>query len=78
MQMIDVQQLQENAQGVIAAAQKEEILVVRDGVVVAVVSRPRRPADFSKYWEERELRLAGIDFGPDWDSTQIISEDRDR
>ncbi len=77
MQVIDVQQLQENVASVIAAAQQGEVLVVQDGIVVAVVSKPKSHAD-AAYWREREALLADVVAAPGWDSTIAVSEDRDR
>lgn len=77
MQTIDVQTLQNDAESVIEAAQTEDVLITSDGKVVAVVSKPP-PFDHARYLVERERFLAQITVDPDWDSTQAISEDRDR
>lgn len=77
MQTIDVQTLQKDAESVIEAAQTEDVLITSEGKVVAVVSKPP-PFDRSHYLAERQRLLAQITVDPDWDSTQAISEDRDR
>ena len=78
MQTINVQQLGENAAGVIAAAQSGDVFVVEGGQVVAIVSKPRAPTDVSNYWREREALLAEVVAAPGWDSTNAVSDDRDR
>ena len=78
MQTINIQELGENAPGVIAAAQNPDVFVVDGGKVVAVVSKPRAPANFEQYWQWREKMLEHVVAAPDWDSTQAVSDDRDR
>jgi hypothetical protein len=78
MQTISLQQLRDDAEAAVVAAQKSDVLVVEDGKVLAVVSRPRASQNFAEYWQRREALLQGITAGPDWDSTQVISEDRER
>ncbi len=78
MQTVNVQQLSQDAAGVIAAAQHDDVLVIDAGRVVAVVTRPPVRRDFATYWQERERRLAGITIDPAWDSTAAVSEDRER
>jgi prevent-host-death family protein len=78
MQTISLQDLRDDAAGVIAAAQDRDILVVDNGKVVAVVSKPPPAAEFGRYWMEREKLLAGVVALPGWDSTNAVSEDRGR
>jgi hypothetical protein len=78
MQTVNVQQLRDDTAGVISAAQVADVLVVDEGRVVAVVTKPRTNADFEAYWQAREKLLAEVTVDSSWDSTQAISEDRDR
>jgi hypothetical protein len=78
MQTVNVQQLSQDPEGVIAAAQHHDVLVVEAGRVVAVVSKPPARRDFASYWQERVQRLAAITIDSTWDSTVAVSEDRDR
>lgn len=78
METVDVQQLGPETARVIAAAQHGDVLVVDSGRVVAVVTKPPAPRDFAIFWREREKRLAEITIDPSWDSTQAVSEDRER
>jgi hypothetical protein len=78
MQTTTLTQLCENASAVVAAAQKDDVFIVDQGKIVAVLSKPRLPADFDEYWKLREKMLADVIAAPGWDSTEAISEDRDR
>jgi len=78
MQSANLQQLREDTASVIAAAQTEDVLVIEEGKVIAVVSRPRAAADFDKYWHDREKRLEPVVAAPGWDSSSAVSQDRDR
>jgi hypothetical protein len=77
MQTANFQQLSEDAASVIAVAQDHDVLIVNEGKVVAVVSKPR-PQHDKEFWAQREKRLAEIVLNGEWDSTKAISEDRDR
>jgi hypothetical protein len=77
MQTVDVSQLSRDVPSVIAAAQREDVFVVEHGKVVAIVTKPR-PGPDERYWRERERMLADIVADPEWDSTEAISQDRDR
>jgi hypothetical protein len=54
------------------------VLVVDGGKVVAVVSEPKPAADFAAYWEQRERQLQSVVSAPEWNSTDAVSEDRNR
>ena len=87
MQTYDINQFRQDIDGVIAAAQKDDVQIVENGRVLAVVTAPPRQIssprpmtreEFEAYWQERERILADVIVDPLWDSTQAISEDRDR
>ena len=78
MHAVSIQQLRDDAAGVVSAAQQGDIAVLDEGRVVALVTKPRPIADFEAYWQERERLLAGIVVDPAWDSAEAISQDRDR
>jgi hypothetical protein len=78
MQIVELAQFRSDVDGVLAKAQSDEILICDHGTALAVVSKPRVPADWDRYWENRERLLAGITVDPEWDSTKAISDDRDR
>ena len=78
MQIVELEQFRKDVDGVLAKAQTEEILICKHGTALAVVSKPKSPADWDAYWKQREARLAEIVALPGWDSTVAISEDRDR
>ncbi len=77
MVTINVERLGDDVQGVIAAAQIGDVLVMDQGKIVAVVSKPR-PIHDAAYWRERDALLASVVAAPDWDSTVAVSQDRDR
>jgi antitoxin (DNA-binding transcriptional repressor) of toxin-antitoxin stability system len=78
MDAVTIQQLRDDVSSVISAAQHGEVAVIDQGRVVAVVTKPRPIPDFEAYWRERERTLADIVVDPAWDSTEAISQDRDR
>jgi hypothetical protein len=78
MQIIELAQFRDDIDGVLAKVQNEEVLICDQGAALAVVSKPKLPVDWQKYWEERERLLAEVTVDPDWDSTLAVSEDRDR
>lgn len=78
MQIIGLTQFRKDVEGVLAKAQTDEVLICDQGAALAVVSKPRVPADWAAYWAQREARLADIVAMPGWDSTIAVSEDRDR
>lgn len=78
MVTIDIQQLHDETERFVRQAREQEIHVQAEGTVVAVLSGLRLPADFEAYWRQREAVLAAIKLLGDWDSTEAISEDRER
>jgi hypothetical protein len=78
MQTANLQQLRENTASVIAAAQTADMLVIEEGKMIAVVSRPRVAIDFAQYWIDRERSLELVVAEPGWDSASAVSHDRDR
>ena len=78
MKTFDFQQLSDDTKVIVTAARDEDISIVDSGNIVAFITRPRRSADFTKYWQERERQLATIPALKDWDSATAVSEDRDR
>jgi hypothetical protein len=78
MQTTSLQQLRDDTAAVIAATENGEVLVVDGGKVVAVVSEPKPAADFAAYWEQRERQHQSVVSAPEWNSTDAVSEDRNR
>jgi antitoxin (DNA-binding transcriptional repressor) of toxin-antitoxin stability system len=78
MQTTNLQQLRDDASGVIQAAQSGDVYVINEGKVVAVVSRPPASTNFAEYWRQREEALKGAVVQDGWDSTRAIEADRDR
>jgi hypothetical protein len=78
MQTIDINQSREDSANVISAAQQTDVYIVEQGRVVPVLSKPRASDNFEAYWQERERLLSRITIDPNWDSTEAVSEDRDR
>jgi hypothetical protein len=78
MQIVELQAFRDDMERVIASAQTEEVLICDRGTAVVVLSKPKSPFDFERYWQEREAKLAEIQALPGWDSTIAVSEDRDR
>jgi hypothetical protein len=79
MVTISIQQLHNETERFVRQAAEEEIWVVVDGKIVAVLGRPQALAvDFETYWRQREQRLSGIRLLGDWDSTEAVSQDRER
>jgi antitoxin (DNA-binding transcriptional repressor) of toxin-antitoxin stability system len=78
MQIIELEDLRNDIEGVLAKAQMGEVLICDHGTALAVVSKPKPPPDWAAYWAQREARLAGIVAAPGWDSTIAVSDDRDR
>ena len=78
MQIVELDEFRNNIDGVLAKAQTDEVLICDRGNALAVVSKPKSPADWAAYWARREARLVEIVAMPGWDSTIAVSEDRDR
>lgn len=78
MEIIELHHFRNDIEGTLARAQNDDVLICDQGTAVAVVSKPKVATDWKHYWEERERLLSTITVDPGWDSTQAISDDRDR
>jgi hypothetical protein len=77
MKTVSIEKLPVDAQRMVQEAIIEEIVVTQNGRPLAVLRGFKDSSDRENYWSEREQKLAVLRES-DADSTQVISEDRDR
>lgn len=76
MKMVSIHELDEATQKLIRQAATEETVVMDQGVVVAEIKVPIPPKPRARFTKDHWAKLSSPRI--DVDSTDIISEDRDR
>ena len=77
MKTVSIEKLPVDTQRMVQEAIIEEIVVTQNGRPLAVLRGFGDTSDREQYWSERERKLAALP-EIDMDSTQFISEERDR
>ena len=77
MKTVSIEKLSVDAQRMVQEAIIEEIVVTQNGKPLAVLRGFNDSSAREDYWSEREQKLSVLR-EIDADSTQVISEDRDR
>jgi len=72
-----IEELHRQTNQAVREAAVEEIVVTENGQPVAVLKGLPNGSDRQRYWQERERKLAALP-RLESDSTDFISEDRDR
>jgi hypothetical protein len=86
MRFVELETLHAETAEVIGWVADDDVSIVANGKVVAIMTRPhvraepkqRTAEEHAAFIREREERLSSIKLLGEWDSTQAISEDRDR
>jgi hypothetical protein len=78
MVTIGIQQLHDETERFVREARDQDVHIQDNGTLLAVLSGPRLGASFQEYWSEREKVLAAVTLQGTWNSTEAISDDRER
>jgi len=74
---ISLRQLHDETERYVGTARSGSIQIEANGEIVAVLVGPNCGKSFAEIWLEREANLARVSDVGDWESTSVISEDRD-